>query len=190
MAPSVRIVPDPTQFYSDPNTTFNFLSVLASEPDSILTYGILARENLYQSLSSIFQPIVWRFLVRERQFSVPKLPFECLGSWTCTDSTRWWVSTLVVSRLDSMQSLIFTLENIVLFFCRLIFFLNINNIFSQWRIQLFLPLPVFLTSFLNTLTTIPYKSAAQLWEFPAILVLYRYLCEFYTVEPCLSAVCS
>ena len=58
MAPSVRIVPDPTQFYSDPNTTFNFLSVLASEPDSILTYGILARENLYQSLSSIFQPIV------------------------------------------------------------------------------------------------------------------------------------
>ena len=39
------------------------------------------------------------------------------------------------------------------------------------------------------LTTTRYKNAVQLYEFLAISVLYRYICKFYTVEPCFSAAC-
>ena len=42
----------------------------------------------------------------------------------------------------------------------------------------------------NPLTTRRSKNATLFWKFPAILVLYRYRCNFYTVEPFLSAVCS
>ena len=42
----------------------------------------------------------------------------------------------------------------------------------------------------NPLTTRRSKNATLLWKFPAILVLYRYRCNFYTLEPFLSAVCS
>ena len=40
------------------------------------------------------------------------------------------------------------------------------------------------------LTTRRSKSATLLWEIPVILVLYRYRCNFYTVEPFVSAVSS
>ena len=43
---------------------------------------------------------------------------------------------------------------------------------------------------LNPLTTRWSKSATLLWEIPVILVLYRYRCNFYTVELFLSAVFS
>ena len=43
---------------------------------------------------------------------------------------------------------------------------------------------------LNPLTTRRSKSATLLWKIPVILVLYRYRCNFYTVEPFVSAVRS